>query len=62
MTWNDIAIFAAGMMAVTTLIIAFSKLANTESGSWKTSLQSLVPGFVGAAVAIACNGWYVLRH
>ena len=55
MTWTDIAIFAAGMTAVTALIIAFSKLANTESGSWKTNLQSLVPGFVGAAVAIAAT-------
>lgn len=55
MTWTDIAIFTAGLAAVTTLIIAFSKLANTESGSWKTSLQSLVPGFVGAAVAIAAT-------
>jgi len=55
MTWTDIAIFAAGMTAVTALIIAFSKLANTESGSWKTSLQSLVPGFAGAAAAIAAT-------
>lgn len=55
MTWTDIGIFAAGITAVATLIIAFSKLANTESGSWKTSLQSLVPGFVGAAVAIAAT-------
>jgi len=55
MTWTDIAIFAAGMTAVTALIIAFSKLSNVESGSWKTSLQSLVPGFAGAAAAIAAT-------
>lgn len=55
MTWTDIAIFAAGMTAVTALIIAFSKLSNAESGSWKTSLQSLIPGFAGAAAAIAAT-------
>ncbi len=55
MTWTDIAIFAAGMTAVTALIIAFSKLSNTESGSWKTGLQSLIPGFAGAAGAIAAT-------
>jgi len=55
MTWTDIAIFAAGMTAVTALIIAFSKLSNVESGSWKTGLQSLIPGFAGAAGAIAAT-------
>lgn len=55
MTWTDIAIFTTGMTAVTALIIAFSKLSNTESGGWKTSLQSLIPGFAGAAGAIAAT-------